>query len=71
MSMFLIYRRHIQPRELKFVTSVYKHGFVHECGYFKRCKKQVDLKHDTKHACVYNRHVYVVISANTTIISFP
>ena len=25
--------------------------------YFKGCKKQTDLKHDTKHACVYNRHV--------------
>ena len=51
----------LQPRELKFLTSVNKQRFVPECGYFKRCKKKTYLKHDTKHACVYNRHVYVVI----------
>ena len=69
MSMFLIKRRHIQPRELKFLTSVYKHRFVHAYGYFIRCKKQTDLKHVTKHACAYNHHHYVVIWANTTIIN--
>ena len=35
----------------------------------KDAKKQTDLKHDTKHACVYNRQVYVMIWANTTIIN--
>ena len=35
----------------------------------KDAQKQTDLKHDTKHACVYNRHVYVVNWANTTIIN--
>ena len=35
----------------------------------KDAKKQTDLKHDTKHAWVYNRHVYVVTWANTTIIN--
>ena len=36
---------------------------------FKRCNKQTDLKHNTKHACIYIGHVYVVIWANTTIIN--
>ena len=36
-------------------------------GIFKDAKIQTDFKHDTKHACVYTRHVTVVILANTTI----
>ena len=59
----------MQSHKLKFLTSVYKQRFVRKCGYFKRCKKQTDLKHDTKHARAYTSHVFVVIWANTTIIN--
>ena len=34
-----------------------------------RYNKQPDLKHNTKNACIYTRHVYVVIRAKTTIIN--
>ena len=59
----------MQSHEIKFLTSVYKQRFVHEYGYFLRCNKQTDLKHNTKHVYVYARHAYVVIWANTTIIN--
>ena len=35
----------------------------------KDAKKQTEIKHDSKRACVYIRLVYVVMLANTTIIN--
>ena len=47
--------RNIQPRELKFLPSMYKQRFVHECGYFKRCKKQTDLN------MIPNMRVFIIV----------
>ena len=52
-SMFVIQRHHMQSHEFRFLTSMHKQRLLEEIWYFERCNQQTDLKHDTKHACVF------------------
>ena len=49
--------------ELRSLASMYKQRLLNECGCLKRCNKQNELKHDTKHACDCNPYVQGSISA--------
>ena len=73
----------MQSHELKFLTSVYKQRFVHECEYFKRCKKQTDLQpQELEVRSLYHlyslktkisRHHYIVMTRKETklLVTIP